>query len=105
MTKKVIAIIIIITSICAVFSMTFIFWRKMTKKEIFIPEIKENTYIYDSENIIDDEVQEYLNNILVSFEQQTSIEFMVVTVENLNGFDINQYANKLFNTLQIRKRR
>ena len=75
-----------------------------TTKEIPIPDVKENVYIYDEDNIIDDDIEQKLNTMLVDLESQTEAEVVVISVEGLLDKSIEDYANKLFNTLGIGKK-
>ena len=71
--------------------------------KIPIPTVKEDVYVYDEDNIIDDDVEDEINGILVDLEEKTEAEFVVITVEDLQGYEIEDYANELFNTLGIGK--
>lgn len=73
-------------------------------EKIPIPTVKEHTYIYDEDNVIDDDVENTLNSMLVELEEKTSAEFAVVSIESLLGRSIEDYANNLFNTLGIGKK-
>ena len=74
-----------------------------TNKEISIPTVKENVYIYDQDNVIDDNVENELNQMLAELEKQTGAEFAVISIESLNGLTIESYSNEVFNTLGIGK--
>ena len=67
-------------------------------KKIPIPTVKDGVYIYDDGNIIDDDVESQINDMLVDLEEKTEVEFAVITVEDLQGLEIEEYANNLFNT-------
>lgn len=73
-------------------------------QKIPIPTVKDNIYIYDDDNIIDDDVEKNLNKMLVELEEKTEAEFAVVSVESLLNRSIEEYANNLFNTLGIGKK-
>lgn len=75
-----------------------------TSEKIPIPTVKENVYIYDEDNILDDEVESSLNQMLVELEEKTEAEFVVVSIESLLDHSIETYANNLFNTLGIGKK-
>lgn len=68
-----------------------------------VPRVKENTYVYDDEDLLSDEQESELNYLLRNLEQQTTIEFAVVTTDSFNGMSIEDYANQLFNSLRIGK--
>lgn len=71
--------------------------------KIQIPEVLEDTYIYDQGNFIDDNIEKDTNKFLDELEEKTQIEFVVITIDSLNDLTIEQYANKLANTLGIGK--
>lgn len=73
-------------------------------EKIPIPTVEKDVYIYDEDNVIDDDVEENINEILVDLEEQTGVEFAVVSVESLLDRSIEEYANNLFNTLGIGKK-
>ena len=75
-----------------------------TSEKIPIPTVEKNVYIYDEDNIIDDDVEEKLNKMLVELEEKTEAEFVVVSVKSLLDLSIEDYANNLFNTLGIGKK-
>lgn len=75
-----------------------------TENEIPIPTVEENVYVYDQDNIIDDDVESSLNEMLTELEEKTEVEFAVVSVESLLGKSIEDYSNNLFNTLGIGKK-
>lgn len=75
-----------------------------SSEKIPIPKVEDNVYIYDEDNVIDDDVEETLNEILVDLEEKTEAEFVVVSVESLLDRTIEEYANNLFNTLGIGKK-
>lgn len=75
-----------------------------TENEIPIPTVEENIYVYDQDNIIDDDVESSLNEMLTELEEKTEVEFAVVSVESLLNKSIEDYSNNLFNTLGIGKK-
>lgn len=75
-----------------------------TSEKIPIPKVEKDIYIYDEDNIIDDDVEKELNKMLVELEEKTEAEFAVVSVESLLDRSIEDYANNLFNTLGIGKK-
>ena len=73
-------------------------------EKIPIPKVEKDIYIYDDENIIDDDAEKKLNKMLVELEEKTGAEFAVVSVKSLLDRSIEDYANNLFNTLGIGKK-
>lgn len=81
-----------------------IFTGCTTSEKIPIPTVENNIYIYDEDNIIEDDVEKELNQMLVELEEKTEVEFAIVSVESLLDRSIEDYANNLFNTLGIGKK-
>lgn len=75
-----------------------------SSEKIPIPKVEKNVYIYDDDNVIEDDVEKKLNAMLVELEEKTSVEFVIVSVKNLLNQSIEGYANNLFNTLGIGKK-
>lgn len=75
-----------------------------SSEKIPILKVEENVYIYDDDNVIDDDVEKKLNTMLVDLEEKTSVEFVIVSVKSLLNRSIEGYANNLFNTLGIGKK-
>ena len=73
-------------------------------EDIPIPEVKKDIYIYDYNNSIDDTVESDLNEMLVQLENQTGIEFTVISVESLLDRTVESYTRYLFNELGIGKK-
>ncbi len=61
-------------------------------------------YVNDFAKILDPNTIERLNSILSTFEQQTSDEIAVVTVDTLEGMTIEDYAVKLYQQWGIGKK-
>lgn len=74
------------------------------KTEIPIPQVQQDVYVYDEDNIIDDTVEQEINALLIQLEEQTGAEVAVVTVESLLGKEIEDYSIELANTLGIGKK-
>ena len=74
-----------------------------TSEEIPIPTVEKSVYIYDQDDIISDDVEEALNKMLTELEEDTEVEFAVISIKSLLGREIEAYANELFNTLGIGK--
>ena len=72
-------------------------------QNVEVPQVKENTYLYDLENVIDSDKEEEINSLLRYLEQKTSVEFAVITTLSFNNMSIEDYAHDLFNTLRIGK--
>lgn len=60
--------------------------------------------VTDEANVFSPQEHTILENKLRTFEEKTSIEFAVVTVNSLDGKDIDQYRNELFKAWGIGKK-
>lgn len=74
-----------------------------SKEEIPIPEVQKDVYVYDTNNIINDETERKLNVLLIQLESKTTAEVAVITVPSLLDMEIEDYSYKLANTLGIGK--
>lgn len=99
--KRIISCMILLTVLTTLMSMLT---GCTTSEKIPIPTVEKDVYIYDEDNIIDDDVEENLNKMLVELEEKTEVEFAVISVESLLDRSIEDYANNLFNTLGIGKK-
>lgn len=97
-----------IVLLCTMLLITGVFVAILTgcsnSDKIPIPTVEDGVFVYDEDNIIDDDVEEKINDMLVDLEEKTDVEFAVITVEDLQGREIEDYANNLFNTLGIGKK-
>lgn len=97
-----------IVLLCTILLITGVFVAILTgcsnSDKIPIPTVEDGVFVYDEDNIIDDDVEEKINDMLVDLEEKTDVEFAVITVEDLQGREIEDYANNLFNTLGIGKK-
>lgn len=74
-----------------------------SKKNIPIPEVQKDVYVYDQDDMIDDETEQNLNKLLIQLESKTTAEVAVITVSSLLDMEIEDYSYKLANTLGIGK--
>ena len=73
-------------------------------ENISVPEVKKDVFVYDQDNIINDETEKDLNSMLVDLEEKTEVEFVVISITSLNGYSIEEYSNEVFNQLGIGKK-
>lgn len=78
-------------------------WFNEDESKIPIPTVQENVYVYDQDDIIDEETEQKLNALLVKVESETTAEIAVVTVDSLLDMEIEDYSYELANTLGIGK--
>jgi len=98
--------IIFLCTICLLIIVTLISTGCSTlgsKNEIPIPEVQKDVYVYDQDNIIDDETEQKLNMLLIQLESKTTAEVVVITVPSLLDMEIEDYSYELANTLGIGK--
>jgi uncharacterized protein len=69
-----------------------------------VPIVEYKTYVYDNEELLTTDQEETLNSVLRYLEEKTSIEFAVVTVSSYSGISIEDYANRMFNSLGLGKK-
>ncbi|MBR5227070.1 MAG: TPM domain-containing protein [Clostridia bacterium] len=93
-------ILVLITSYFLAISVNAL-WAK--KNQIPIPMVQKDIYVYDEDNIIDKDIEKYVNALLVQLEEKTGAEIAVITVTSLLGMEIEDYSYELANTLGIGK--
>lgn len=60
-----------------------------------------NFYVNDYADILDNDVEQYIMQRSVDLEKQTDAQIVVVTVKNLEGMSLEEYATKLFRSFGI----
>lgn len=98
--------VIFLCTVCLLILVTFVSTGCSVlglKNEIPIPEVQKGIYVYDEDDIIDDETEQKLNTLLIELESKTTAEVAVITVPSLLDMEIEDYSYKLANTLGIGK--
>lgn len=67
-------------------------------------DIDSTIYVTDDANMLSKEEELQLEKILASLEQQTSIEYAVVTTNSLEGKSIEEVANQTFRKMGLGKK-
>lgn len=62
-----------------------------------VPDYRRDSYINDFANTMSPDQQAQLDQKIRSFKDKSSIQMTVVSIQTLNGSDIESYANLLFN--------
>ena len=62
-----------------------------------IPEPSDDLYVSDYADVIDREVEEEIINANLELEEKNGVQIAVVTVDFLDGANIEDYAYDLFN--------
>lgn len=102
--RKIFQCLLLSIIVFCIFSSTITVSAGIFKKdEIPIPEVKKDVYVYDEDDIIEDDIEDKINTLLVQLEEKTSAEIAVITVESLLGKEIEDYSYELANTLGIGK--
>lgn len=105
MTKKRILSITLLVLLLTTFVLAFFSTTSLAaKRNIISIKDKQDVFVYDEANLIDDTVEKNLNKLLVTLEEKTEAEFAVISIPSLNNMTIEEYANKLFNALGIGKK-
>ena len=64
-------------------------------------EPTSNFYINDYANVLDSDVENYIMSRSVDLANKTSAQIVVVTIDTLNGENLEEYATKLFRSFGI----
>lgn len=99
--KRIVSWMLLLTVLCTLASMLT---GCRAQEEIPIPTVEEDIYIYDEDDIINDDVEDKLNKMLVELEEKTEVEFAIISTQSLLDRSIEEYANNLYNTLGIGKK-
>lgn len=85
--KKIVSFIVV----TLVLSLTFTIFAAA----INLPQPTSNFFVNDFANVIDDDVENELQSIGVSLYNQTTAQVIVVTLDSLDDYDVNEYALEL----------
>ena len=66
-----------------------------------IPERMPNTYVFDYAHKLDSNQIAHLNKRIVDFKAESSIQMAVVVLDDLDGYEVEDFATKLFRTWGI----
>lgn len=75
----------------------FVFFVSTTNTLAYKNPGKPTGFVNDYANILDQGSKQKLESDLTNLQKQTGIEFSVVTIKNLDGDTVENYANQLFN--------
>ena len=76
---------------------------KAAQKDVYVPTVLADTYVYDTANMIDTETEKEMNYLLDELEKETTAEVVVISYED-STLSLEDYANELFNELGIGKK-
>jgi len=95
---------LILLTILSTFIISFISHTCLASNDIISITPQENIFIYDTADLIDDTIEKEINLLLMALEEKSEVEVAVISIPSLNSMTIEEYANKLFNTLGIGKK-
>lgn len=96
--RKILSVLIL----CLV-AMSLLSGCSTNEAEILVPSPQEDLFVYDQGSFLDDTVEKKTNDMLVQLEEQSTVEFAVITIPSLNDLTIEDYAIDLGNRLGIGK--
>ena len=73
----------------------------LLSQELLLPD--PVNYVSDFANVLTDNEEAVLNNILSEYESRTTIEIAIVTVESLQGYEIEEYSIRLAQKWKVGK--
>lgn len=76
----------------------------LTVKDVPNPKSTVNLFVQDSAQVLDENALFAIQQISETLQNKTSIEMAVVTIDNLEGLSIEDYAEQLFNLWGIGKK-
>jgi uncharacterized protein len=66
-----------------------------------IPKPSHEFYVYDKEDLLNNDIENYIIESNLELYQKTGAQIVVVTINDLEGMDINSYATELFDEWDI----
>ncbi|AZT91559.1 TPM domain-containing protein [Caldicellulosiruptor changbaiensis] len=92
---KLIAVFLVAAVVNVVFGFCVLAKAQILKKPA------ENSYVFDYANLIDSSDEEEMRALAKEIEDKSKAEIVVVTVETLGSYTIEEYANELFRSWEI----
>lgn len=65
--------------------------------------LENGIYIYDENELLEEDVKTELNGVLVDLTDETDAEFFVVVVKETGNKNVEEYAQNIFSDLQLSK--
>lgn len=75
--------------------------RAESPESIPNPQAARRSWVADNANVLDDSTERKLDNLINGVKSRTGAEIAVVTVRNLGGMKVQDFANSLFNLWKI----
>jgi len=95
------SLLMILAMAVAIAVLSFLFASFVLAKTQIPQKPVENVYIFDYANLIDSSDEEEMRALAKEIEDKSKAEIVVVTVETLGSYTIEEYANELFNSWGI----
>ncbi|ABP68161.1 protein of unknown function DUF477 [Caldicellulosiruptor saccharolyticus DSM 8903] len=95
------SLFMILAMAVAIAVLSFLFASFVLAKTQISKKPVENVYIFDYANLIDSSDEEEMRTLAKEIEDKSKAEIVVVTVETLGSYTIEEYANELFNSWGI----
>ena len=77
--------------------------RAESPDDIANPRAARRSWVADNAHVLNSQTVSRLDDLIVSLERETGDEISVVTVSNLGGLSVEEFANRLFNRWGIGK--
>lgn len=75
--------------------------RAESPAEIPNPQAARRSFVADNANVLSDATERKLDDLINGVKSRTGAEIVVVTVSNLGGLSVEDFANELFNRWKI----
>lgn len=71
--------------------------------EAKVPSFKNGVYVYDNAHVIEAGEERYINDMLIQLQEKSGVKFAAITVKDLHGEEIDQYATKVFEAHEMNR--
>ena len=71
--------------------------RAESPADVLNPQAARRSFVADNANVLDDATERKLDDLINGVKKRTGAEIAVVTVRNLGGYSVEDFANLLFN--------
>lgn len=91
-------------SFIAAIAFIFIFFTAMKVEDVPKPNLAGGSFVVDSGHLLGPEYSALLSSLLRDVESRTTAELVVVTVDDLEGLEFEDFGEKLFKKYEIGKK-
>lgn len=85
------------TSIILIINLLLVTVLTLPIKAIDVPKADNSSFVQDFANVITEKTETYINSQNAILQEQTGAEFIIVTVEDTSGYEIEDYTYEMFN--------